>query len=78
LSNDHYRSYGDGDFNGDKIYNDFAIIVVNNEPTDASRFGLVIFNARNNSKGWPILDISDVDLSRTSLNLMSHGPLIVA
>ena len=80
LSADRYRSYGEGDFNGDQIYSDIAMIVIDNTRTDASRFSLIIFNARKDSKGYdgPFWLYRHVDLSRTSLNLISHGPLIVA
>jgi hypothetical protein len=53
LATDRYRAYGDGDFNGDGIYGDFAVIVVDDTVTDASRFGLVIFNARGDSRRYP-------------------------
>ena len=79
LPAEHFRVYGDGDFNGDQIYNDFAVIAVDNTRTDASRFALVVFNSRKDSKGYdgPFWVYRGVDLSRTSLSLISHGPLIV-
>lgn len=79
LSADRYRAYGDGDFNGDNIYNDFAIIVVDNTRTDVKRFALIIFNARKGSQGYdgPYWLYKGVDLSSTSLNLISHGPLVI-
>ena len=80
LAADQCRPYGDGDFNRDKTYFDFAVIVVDTLRSDASRFGLLIFNKRKNSTGYegPFWLYRGTDLSRTSLNTISHGPLIVA
>jgi hypothetical protein len=74
-----YGPYGDGDFNGDHDYHDFAAIVIDTLLTDASRFGVVIFNARNRGQGYdgPFLLQHEYDLSRASLGTSSHGPLLV-
>jgi len=47
-----YHPYGDGDFNGDREYYDFAAIVVDTMRTDASRFSIVIFNSRKGRHGY--------------------------
>lgn len=77
---EHYRPYGDGDFNRDNKYFDFAVIVVDTMRKDDSRFGVVIFNARREGKGYdgPFWLYCEKDLSRTSLNTTSHGPLLIA
>jgi hypothetical protein len=80
MSEDNYRPYGDGNFNRDDEYFDFAVIVVDTVRTDALRFGVVIFNARQSRQGYdrPFWLYRERDLSRTSLNTSSHGPLLVA
>lgn len=80
MSEDKYRPYGDGDFNDDHEYDDFAAIVVDTQRTGTSRFGIVIFNAREGRQGYdgPYWLYRESDLSRTNLNTSSHGPLLVA
>jgi len=80
MSEEKYRPYGDGDFNGDYEDHDFAAIVVDAMRTDASRFGIVIFNARKGRQGYdgPSCLYRESDLSRASLGTSSHGPLLVA
>ncbi|MDQ3685280.1 MAG: hypothetical protein M3430_06700 [Acidobacteriota bacterium] len=75
-----YRPYGAGDFNSDHEYDDFAVIVVDTRRNDALRFGLVIFNVREEGKGYdgPFWLYHESDLSRISLTTSSHGPLLVA
>ena len=78
-SPENYRPYGDGDFNRDHQSYDFAAIVVDTTRTDSSRFGIVIFNARKGRQRYdgPYWLFRGSDLSRTSLNTSSHGPLLV-
>ncbi len=80
MSEEEYNPYGDGDFNGDHEYCDFAAIVVDTMRTDASRFGIVIFNSREGRQGYdgPFWLYHEKDLSRASLGTSSHGPLLVA
>lgn len=80
MSEEKYRPYGDGDFNGDYEDHDFAAIVVDTMRTDASRFGIVIFNSREGRQGYdgPYWLYRESDLSRTNLNTSSHGPLLIA
>lgn len=79
LAQDRQNFYGDGDFDRDGTYADFAVIVVDTKRRDAKRFSLVIFNKRQKSKGYngPFWVYRGFDLSRTSLSLISHGPLLV-
>jgi hypothetical protein len=79
FSDDHYRPYVDGDFKGDHVYNNFAAIVVDTMRNDSRRFGIVIFNSID-GKGYagPFWLYRMMDLSRTSLNTSSHGPLLIA
>jgi hypothetical protein len=80
ISEEKYHPYGDGDFNGDHEYHDFAAIVVDTMRTDASRFGIVIFNSRDGRQGYdgPFWLKRESDLSRAALGTSSHGPLLVA
>lgn len=80
MSEEKYRPYGDGDFNGDHEYDDFAAIVIDTMRIDDSRFGIVVFNARKGRQGYdgPFWLYRDDNLSRTSLNTSSHGPLLIA
>lgn len=80
MPEEKYRPYGGGDFNGDHQYYDFAVIVVDTMRTDASRFGIVIFNSREGRQGYdgPFWLYRESDLSRANLNTSSHGPLLVA
>jgi hypothetical protein len=80
MSEEKYHPYGDGDFNGDHEYRDFAAIVVDTTRADASRFGIVIFNSREGRQGYdgPFWLYRESDLSRASLGTSSHGPLLVA
>ncbi len=70
--------YGSGDFNRDEKYSDFALIIVDVTRNDPLRFGLIIFNAKADGYEDPIWLYRDSDLSKTSLNTTSHGPLMIA
>jgi hypothetical protein len=81
--NDAIRSfkapYVGGDINHDGAYNDLAVIVVDKEKRDESRFGLVIFNEPTEKDGkytthWLY---RDRNLSSTMINWWSGGLLLV-
>jgi hypothetical protein len=75
-----YRPYSIGDFNGDQQYQDFAVIVIDTSRNDDQRFGIVIFNEQEGGTGYdgPFWLYRESDLSRVSLTITSHGPLLVA
>jgi hypothetical protein len=81
--NDTVRSfktpYVGGDINHDGAYHDLAVIVVDKEKSDESRFGLVIFNEPAEKRGrytahWLY---QDRNLSSTIINWWSGGLLLV-
>lgn len=61
------------DINGDRGYDDFAVIVVDTTGNDAARFGLVIFSAPEAERRVfnPSWVFSDRDLSRVALSRAS-------
>lgn len=67
-----------GDFNRDHRFSDFALIIVDVTQENEPPFGLIIFNAREDGYDDPIWLFRGSDLSRTSLNYSSHGPLLIA
>ena len=69
--------FASGDFNRDHRFPDFALIIVDVRQENELRFGLIIFNARGDGYEDPIWLYSGSDLSRTSLNYSSHGPLLI-
>jgi hypothetical protein len=71
--------YVGGDINRDGAYNDLAVIVVDKEKRDESRFGLVIFNEPTEKDGkyttrWLY---RDRNLSSAMINWWSGGLLLI-